>query len=105
MRIFRSSDEWRALILQQQDSGLSVADFCREHALATTSFYSSRARLFGKSPASSQFVQARFTEEFELRETVASTQAIEITLRELRLSLPATISPAYLTQLLRGLIA
>lgn len=106
MRISRSSDEWRALILQQQESGLSVAAFCREHELAPTSFYSSRARLLDKSVTSpSKFIRARLTQELEQSEAIASTQAFEIFLGKVKLSLPASSSPDFLAELMRGLSA
>ena len=37
--------QWRRWIAQWQTSGLSVADFCDRHSLATPSFYAWRRRL------------------------------------------------------------
>ena len=38
-------DEWRARIAEQERSGLSVKQFCKERALTECSFYSWRKRL------------------------------------------------------------
>lgn len=103
MKISRSNEQWRSLVLQQQESGLSVAAFCREHELAPSSFYSSRARLFdAEATEPSKFVRAKLTQELKLRETATSAQVFEITLGAAKLSLPTTTSPPYLLCCCRG---
>src|SRR5690554_7316247 len=41
----RDASQWRALVEQQRESGLSVRAFCQQHALDTMSFYAWRRRL------------------------------------------------------------
>jgi hypothetical protein len=41
----RSPQEWQHLIQQQQSSSLSIADFCRQHALNPSTFYLQRKKL------------------------------------------------------------
>ena len=57
----RDASQWRALVEQQCDSGLSVRAFCQQHTLNAVSFYAWRRRLRDQSaPAadtSKQFVR------------------------------------------------
>jgi transposase-like protein len=43
----RSQEEWQALISQWQQSGLSAANFCKQHHLSSASFYKWRQRFEG----------------------------------------------------------
>lgn len=45
LRRRRDAGQWQALLALQAVSGLSVAAFCREHALSEASFYAWRRRL------------------------------------------------------------
>ncbi|MEX0652485.1 MAG: transposase [Phycisphaeraceae bacterium] len=57
----RDASQWRALIEQHRDSGLSVRAFCQQHSLNEASFYAWRRRLRDQaSPtpdASARFVR------------------------------------------------
>lgn len=57
----RDASQWRALVEQQRESGLSVRAFCQQHELNAVSFYAWRRRLRDQdSPAadtSKQFVR------------------------------------------------
>ena len=44
-----SAEQWGEWIEQQQESGLSVVDFCEEVGVSTNSFYRWRAKLVGES--------------------------------------------------------
>ena len=37
MRISRSQEQWRTIFNEQQTSGLTIIDYCREHRLSTSS--------------------------------------------------------------------
>ena len=41
----RSHEDWMALINQQPTSGLSIANFCRQHKLSTSRFYTRKAAI------------------------------------------------------------
>ena len=41
----RKADEWRERIAEQEGSGLTVQQFCKEHGVSTWSFYTWRKRL------------------------------------------------------------
>jgi len=50
----RSEEEWRELITQQQSSGISAAQFCREHSINPKYFSTRKQQL---SSSASTFVQ------------------------------------------------
>lgn len=54
MRITRSQKQWQAILEEQQTSGLTIIDYCREHQLLISSFY-----IFRKKQA--LYVAALFT--------------------------------------------
>jgi len=53
----RSSQAWRDLIEQQRTSGVPVSDFCIEHGLCSTAFYSWRKRFRSQEANRAQFVR------------------------------------------------
>lgn len=97
MRVNRSQAQWREIIQQHINSNLSIVDFCREHNLSTTTFYSARKKL---SAIPKNFVKAKVTQQIE----VSAEQAnILITVGQASVSLPATISASYLASVLKEL--
>lgn len=94
----RSQAQWQAIIEDQQSSGLTISDYCLQHQLSATSFYAVRKKL-GKSTGN--FVRAKVTQQVELVEAQAS---ITITVGKANVSLPATTSATYLSQLLREFV-
>jgi len=53
--------EWVALIREQQQSGLSVTAFCRQHGFSDQTFYNWRKRLAGSEPVRFALVTADAT--------------------------------------------
>ncbi|QDP02762.1 IS66 family insertion sequence element accessory protein TnpA [Thalassotalea sp. PS06] len=98
MRIFRSQEQWQHIIKEQQDSGLTIAQYCREHQLSSTTFYTVRKK-FGLKP--SGFVQAKITKQVEVIEHACS---IRIQVGSATVELPAATPPDYLGQVLRALV-
>ena len=97
MRTTRSQEQWQTILNEQQTSGLTIIEYCREHQLSTSSFYVFRKK-FGL--ASSSFVRAKVTQQIEL---IAHQQPIELTLGKAKLTFPSSISATYLGQVLREL--
>ena len=97
MRITRSQEQWRTIFNEQQTSGSTIIDYCREHQLSTSSFYMFRKK-FGIT--SSSFVQAKVTQKIEL---IAHQHPIELTLGKAKLTFPSSTSSTYLGQVLREL--
>ena len=98
MKISRSHEQWRTLITEQQASGLTIIDYCREHQLSTSSFYVFRKKL---GITSSSFVRTQVTQQVEL---VTQQSLIELTLGKATLKLPSNTSATYLGQVLRALV-
>ena len=98
MRIMRSQDQWQTIIEEQQASGLTIIDYCQQKQLSTTSFYAVRKK-FGFS--SSNFVRTKITQHVEL---VDEQLPITIKIGKANVSLPASTSVNYLSQLLRELV-
>jgi putative transposase len=45
MGIIRSQAQWQNIFKDQQTSGLTIIGYCREHQLATATFYAARKKL------------------------------------------------------------
>jgi hypothetical protein len=97
MKITRSQEQWRTLLNEQQASGLTIIDYCREHQLATSSFYMFRKKL---GITSSSFVRTKVTQQVKL---IAEQHPIELTFGKATLRLPSNTSATYLGQVLRAL--
>ncbi len=98
MRIMRSQEQWRNIIEDQQASGLTIIDYCQQHQLSTTSFYTVRKKL---GFSTSNFVRAKITQQVEV---IKEQSSITLTVGKANVSLPATTSATYLSQLLREFI-
>ena len=95
MRIMRSPEQWKTIIQEQQSSGLTIIDYCRQQQLSMTNFYAVRKKL---GLSSSNFVRAKITQQVEI---VEEQPGITLTVGKANVSLPATTSAMYLSQLLR----
>ena len=103
MRKHRKADEWRALILAQQHSELSIADFCKQHQLSTSAFYKNRADLmFDESPPAT-FIAAKVTQSQSIEIQTASTPPFVLRHQHVELSLPASTSPEFIADLMSRL--
>jgi len=98
MKITRSHEQWRAILNEQQVSGLTIIDYCRKHQLATSSFYVFRKKL---GVTTSSFVRTQVTQQVEL---ITQQPPIELTLGKATLTLPSNTCATYLGQLLRALV-
>jgi len=98
MKITRSHEQWRAIITEQQASGLTIIVYCREHRVATSSFYVFSKKL---GITSSSFVRTQVTQQVEL---ISQQPPIELTLGKATLRLPSSTSATYLRQVLRALV-
>lgn len=55
----RGRERWQGLIAEQQESGLGVAEFCRERSIPVSSFYGWRRKLAGRERAPGGFVAVK----------------------------------------------
>jgi hypothetical protein len=98
MKITRSHEQWRAILTEQQASGLTIIDYCRKHQLATSSFYVFRKKL---GITISSFVRTQVTQQVEL---ITQQPPIELTLGKATSRLPSNTCATYLGQVLRALL-
>ena len=101
-RKYRSQADWLELIEQQAQSGLSGAEFCKQHGLVAKCFYRKRRQLReGKAlvPAGGSFVQV----SPESSTSTLTEAGLVLQYRESRLQVPMTTDPIWLSRLLQSL--
>ena len=98
----RSRQEWRQLFTQQQQSGLSAVEFCRQHHINIQTFYARRSDI-RLQYRQSKFVQVK--REVTMVESRECAEAEQITLDygAGRLRLPITVQPHWLVALMKAL--
>jgi len=98
--IKRSPEQWHTLFNEHTQSGLSAAAFCRQRGLCAKHFSKRHKQLLTTVPTSPS--QRAFVPVSVI--PAANMARIELTLGEaMRLTLPISVSPAWLAQLLQGL--
>ena len=86
--MIRSPEEWYQLVNEFERSGLSGAEFCRRHNLATSTFFHHRRKYAGisvKAERSSDFISISKSEQVESTQaviTVATPGGYEIKLNK-----------------------
>jgi transposase-like protein len=96
-------ERWRQIVERQQDSGLSVAEFCRRRGVAAPSLFAWKRRLGAEAPPEARptFVAVRPEAEPTLTPGgVDPAAAIELHVGARRLILPRGFDPATLRQVL-----
>jgi transposase-like protein len=71
--------KWRGLISEQEQSGKTVAEFCREHGIAASKLYSWKRRCVG-AKAASGFVRLRVAPAVEAETVATARSGIEVRL-------------------------
>lgn len=98
----RSQQEWRQLFKQQQHSGLSAVEFCRQQHINIQTFYARRSDI-RLQHSQSKFVQVkREITTVESREFIA-TEQITLDYGAGQLSFPITVQPQWLAALMKAL--
>ena len=87
----RSKSDWLSLISEFESSGESAAAFCRSKGLCAKYFSLRRRQL--KGTVSNPFIPV----------VPPPSQGIELRINSVNLSLPVSISPDWLAQLIKGL--
>jgi hypothetical protein len=49
LRIFRSKEDWKLLLVEQKESGKTIVDFCKEKRIHTNMFYRKKKELGEKN--------------------------------------------------------
>ena len=94
----RSSKEWQTIIEQHEISGMSVAAFCKQHALVNKYFHARRQSLFKRQQRTlaSPFIK--------VSKTNPSSAMISLQMGDAKLSLPVNTEPVWLAKLLKALL-
>jgi putative transposase len=98
MRITRSQVQWQNIFKEQENSGLTIVGYCRQHQISTATFYACRKKL---GVSQSAFIQAKITQEVEI---FSCPEPLCLNIGNASLTLPSSTPPAYLAQLLRAFI-
>ena len=84
--------EWRDLFSQQEASGLTAAEFCRQQSLCSKYFCLRKRQL--RWPGSSVFAQVEPVIE-------PGAESSDVVLRVVELTIPSSVLPSTLSELLR----
>lgn len=92
-----SKQQWQDLLAEQEQSGLSVAAFCRDKNLIAKNFYNQRSIKLRKASSDKPFVRAHRAQP------VYVISDISISYGRVQLQLSAGTSPKWLADLLVAL--
>lgn len=101
MKPKRTQQDWQNLFAEQRASGLSVAKFCQQHQIATTTFYNHRTTIERKT-------ETTFCKVTPVKTELTDTQSLptcrfEFALPVGKLTLPSNTTPEFLAQFIKGL--
>ena len=93
----RSSKEWQVIIEQQEASGMSVAEYCKQHGLNNKYFHARRQSLLKRQ-------QRKLAPSFiKVSKTDSDSSMMSLQMSGAKLSLPANTAPDWLAHLLKAL--
>ena len=93
--------KWRGLISDQEQSGKTVAEFCRERGIAASKLYSWKRRCVGEKAASG-FVRLRAVSAVKTEPVATARSGIEVRLVGGR---SLVVEPGFAVSHLRALLA
>jgi len=101
----RSHEDWAALIKQQPTSGLSIANFCRQHKLSTSSFYTRKAAIDDiNTQTVDPFVKATVAASTEvIPQPDSSEHTISLQHQTGTWTFPSSLPASYLLEIIKGL--
>ncbi len=103
MRKFRSPQQWQQILEDQQQSGLTISEFCRQHKISTSGFFTQRKKHGLTHATTSAFISTKVTKQTSTEVHRDVKQPIVLELLAAKLTLPAETPPEYLVMLLNGL--
>ena len=93
----RSSKEWQVIIEQQEASGMSVAEYCTQHALNNKYFHARRLSFLKRQ-------QRKLASPFiKVNKASPDCAMMSLHIGDATLSLPVNTESAWLAQLLKAL--
>ena len=94
----RSKSEWFELFEAHEQSGLTAAEFCRQHQLCAK-YFSLRKQQLGWPTKPANALLPVVIES----EKVRVPDSLRLTLGDIALSIPGDVSPAWVSQLIKAL--
>jgi len=95
-----TQQKWAAFIEQQQESNLTIAQFCKQLNVSPSTFYQRKRELSMLPNTYSSFIKATVTQQLEIETTC---EPIILTLGKVNLSLPSQISADYIVTIINGI--
>ena len=95
-----TQQKWAAFIEQQQNSSLTIEQFCKHQSISPSIFYQRKRELSVLPNTRSSFIKATVTQQLEIETTCAP---IILNLGKINLSLPAQTSADYIVSLINGI--
>ena len=104
----KTPEQWQAIFKDQENSGLSIPEYCRKHHINATTFYNPRAKLTlnKQRQVATAAAQETPTDFIQVKSSPTLGQplmAITLNTRQAQLQLPTTVSPQWVGQVLREL--
>jgi hypothetical protein len=94
-----STQQWQELFKEQDDSGLSIAAFCRDKNIKVKNFYNNRSNHLKKVQVS-PFIIAKKPKP---KSSGPEYPKVTLLCGAGQLSIPTTVSPVWLAQLINAL--
>ena len=82
MKISKFSESQICNILKEQESGLKVADICRQHGISAATFYKWRSRYGGMDASLLKRVKELEAENAQLKKMYAESQLLQAVVKE-----------------------
>ena len=97
--VSKEREQWKALILEQQSSGLGIQAFCDQKQLTASRFYYYRSLLFPVPKKSKAFVQAKLPTPVKVPPQLTATLYLD----KFSIELTGELTATYLAELCRKL--
>lgn len=94
----RSQQQWFELFKTHEQSGVSAAEFCRQHQLCAKYFSLRKRQLGWEKPAEKALLPVVIESKGS-----GSMNTLQLTLGDTVLSIPRAVSPHWLSQLIKAL--
>lgn len=96
----RSKQQWLELIQAQQDSELSISDFCREHDIAVKYFYSRRSDLLKPEIPEADVEPSSFSQVVVADRPKPASTVLSLNVGKATLSIPSSTDAIWLAKLM-----
>jgi len=96
----RTKQQWLELIQAQQNSDLSIIDFCREQNLPLNNFYARRSDWLKSKRIATNLEPSAFSKVAVAERSESSATAITLSIGKATLSIPSSADAVWLAKLI-----